>query len=86
MELLLTPSKLEALIREELSRSDKTEIRGIVSAELDKKLKTQVKKILEDELSKALNSKASKEEHGASTNLAAILVAAWIKFIIDSWV
>ena len=67
MDILLTPTKLRALILEELTRSDKSEIRDIVSTELDKKLKSQVKKVLEDELSKALNSKSSKEEIGEIT-------------------
>ena len=49
-------------INEELTKTDKADIKTLISKELDKTLKKEVKKILEDELSKALNSKATKEE------------------------
>jgi hypothetical protein len=54
-------------ITEELTKTDKKEIKSLISGELDKVLKSQVKKILEDELSKALRTKASKEEIGDIT-------------------
>jgi uncharacterized membrane-anchored protein YjiN (DUF445 family) len=53
---------IKSLIREELTKTDKAEIRRMISKELDSSLKKELKKALEDELSKALNSKATKEE------------------------
>ena len=68
MELLLTPDKLRTLINEELSRSDKTEIRDIVNAELDKRMRSaDFKKLLGDEVEKVLNTKATKEQIGEIT-------------------
>lgn len=68
MELLLTPDKLYALVSEELTRSDKSEIRDIVNAELDKRMRsTDFKKLLADEIEKALGTKATKEEIGEIT-------------------
>ena len=54
-------------LNEELTKSDKADIKRIVADELDKNLKRELKKILEDELPKALGSKASKEEIGDIT-------------------
>ena len=68
MELLLTPDKLYALVSEELTRSDKSEIRAIVNAELDKRMRsTDFKKLLADEIEKVLGTKATKEEIGEIT-------------------
>ena len=68
MELLLTPDKLYALVSEELTRSDKSEIRDIVNAELDKRMRsTDFKKLLADEIEKVLGTKATKEEIGEIT-------------------
>jgi hypothetical protein len=65
-EALVTEEELEAL-NEELTKTDKADIKTLISKELDKTLKKEVKKILEDELSKALKSKATKEEIGEIT-------------------
>jgi len=54
-------------LNEELTRTDKADIKKIVSDELDKNLKRELKKILEDELPKALGSAATKEEIGEIT-------------------
>ena len=68
MELLLTPDKLRTLINEELSRSDKSEIRDIVNAELDKRMRSaDFKKLLGDEVEKILGTKATKEQIGEIT-------------------
>jgi hypothetical protein len=68
MELLLSPDILRALISEELSRSDKSEIRDIVSTELDKRVRSaDFKKALGDEIEKVLHTKATKEEIGEIT-------------------
>jgi hypothetical protein len=66
--LLVHPPGFEPL-KEELTKTDKKEIKTLVSKELDKILKSEVKKILEDELSKALRTKASKEEIGDITKM-----------------
>ena len=63
----LSEDTLKELIREELTRTDKAEIKTLISKELDKVLKKEIKDALEDELSKALNSKATKEEIGDIT-------------------
>ena len=65
MSMLLAYPPGYSPINEELTKTDKKEIKTLISKELDKVLKSEVKKILEDELSKALRSKASKEEIGA---------------------
>ena len=65
-EALVTEEELET-INEELTKTDKAEIKALISKELDKTLKKEVKRVLEDELSKALNSKATKEEIGDIT-------------------
>jgi hypothetical protein len=68
MELLLSPDILRVLISEELSRSDKSEIRDIVSTELDKRVRSaDFKKVLGDEIEKVLHTKATKEEIGEIT-------------------
>lgn len=66
--LLVYPAGAEP-ISEELTKTDKKEIKTLVSKELDRILKSEVKKILEDELSKALRTKASKEEIGDITKM-----------------
>jgi uncharacterized protein (DUF885 family) len=60
-ELVPELKELQTLM-EELTRTDKAEIKTLISKELDKTLKKEVKKVLEDELPKALDSKATKEE------------------------
>jgi hypothetical protein len=68
MKLLLTPDTLRTLVNEELTRSDKAEIRDIVSTELDKRERSaDFKKLLGDEVEKVLKNKATKEEIGEIT-------------------
>jgi len=68
MQMLLTPDKLHALINEELTRSDKSEIRDIISTELDKRFRSaDFKKLLADEIEKVLSTKETKEEIGEIT-------------------
>ena len=67
MSMLLTYPPGYSPINEELTKTDKKEIKSLISKELDRVLKSEVKKILEDELSKALRTKASKEEIGEIT-------------------
>lgn len=69
MSILLAHPPGYKSIKEELTKTDKKEIKTLVSKELDKILKAEVKKILEDELSKALRTKASKEEIGDITKM-----------------
>ena len=54
-------------INEELTRSDKSDIKDLIAKELDKVLKKEIEKILKDELSKSLSSKETKEEIGDIT-------------------
>ncbi len=65
--LLVSPDIIHSLVMEELTKSDKDEIKRMVSDELDKNLAKELKKALEDELPKALGAKASKEEIGDIT-------------------
>ena len=65
--LLISPNILQDLVLEELTKSDKAEVKRMVSDELDKKLKKELKNVLEDELPKALGSKATKDEIGDIT-------------------
>lgn len=65
--LLVSPDIIHSLVMEELTKSDKAEIKRMVSDELDKNLAKELKKALEDELPKALGAKASKEEIGDIT-------------------
>ena len=68
MEMLLTPDKLHAFINEELTRSDKSEIRDMVSTELDKRMRSaDFKNLLADEVAKVISDKATKEEIGEIT-------------------
>jgi len=65
--LLISPNILRDIVTEELTKSDKAEVKRMVADELDKKLGKQLKKALEDELPKALSAKASKDEIGDIT-------------------
>ena len=67
MSMLLAYPPYYSPLTEELTKTDKKEIKSMISGELDKVLKSKVSKILEDELSKALRTKASKEEIGYIT-------------------
>ena len=64
--LLVTPPGYSS-INEELTKTDKKELKTLISKELDSVLKKEIKKVLEDELSKALRTKASKDEIGDIT-------------------
>jgi len=57
-------STIESMIREELTKTDKAEIKKMISDEMEKSLKPELKKILQDELIKELGSKKTKEEVG----------------------
>ena len=65
--VLHIPESESKFVNEELTKTDKAEIKSMISKELDKSLKKELKKALEDEISKALNSKATKEEIGEIT-------------------
>ena len=54
----------EQMIMEELTKTDKAEIKKMISDEMEKSLKPELKKILQDELIKELGSKKTKEEVG----------------------
>ena len=57
----------ESVIAEELTKTDKADIKKMISDELDKSLRSELKKILQDELLKELGSKKTKEEIGEIT-------------------
>ena len=60
----LTQDKLRQLIREELTKSDKAQIKKMISTEVEraqKDFKKVLKKEVEAEISKALKDKATKE-------------------------
>ena len=66
----LTQDKLRQLIREELTKSDKAQIKKMISTEVEraqKDFKKVLKKEVEAEISKALKNKATKEEIGDIT-------------------
>ena len=69
MSMLLTipPGYVAEPLNEELTKTDKSDIKKMISDELDKVLKKELKKALEDELPKALSSTTSKEEIGKIT-------------------
>jgi len=62
--MILTQELLKELILEELTKSDKAEIKRMISKELDSSFKKELKKALEEELSKALSSKQTQEDIG----------------------
>ena len=66
----LTQQRLKELIVEELTKTDKADIKRMISKELNKSKKdfeSQVKKEVEAEVEKALKAKATKEEIGDIT-------------------
>jgi len=66
----LTSQRLKALIAEELTKTDKSEIKKMISKEVDKSKKDfekQLKRDVEDEVEKVLKSGATKEEIGDIT-------------------
>lgn len=60
--MVVPPGFVAEPLNEELTKTDKADIKKIVADELDKNLSKELKKALEDELPKALGAKASKEE------------------------
>ncbi len=60
----LTEQRLKQLIVEELTKTDKAEIKKMISKELDNSLQKELKKALEEELAKALDSKKTREDIG----------------------
>ena len=62
MSMLLAYPPGYTPLNEELTRTDKADIKKMISKELEKSLKSELKKILEDELSKALRTKDAKDE------------------------
>jgi UDP-galactopyranose mutase len=62
--MILTQELLKGLILEELTKTDKAEIKRMISKELDSSFKKELKKALEEELSKALSSKQTQEDIG----------------------
>jgi len=57
-------SVIAQMIVEELTKTDKAEIKKMISDEMEKSLKPELKKILQDELVKELGSKKTKDEMG----------------------
>jgi len=53
---------LRYLIREELSKADKAEIKRIARKEVESELKAKLSKAIEEEVAKALKDKSTKEE------------------------
>jgi hypothetical protein len=61
----ITDKQLRNLIMEELTKSDKDEIKKIVSKEVESLLKSKsTKDMIVDEIEKHMSSKATKEEIG----------------------
>jgi hypothetical protein len=61
----ITDKELKNLIMEELTKSDKDEIKKIVSKEVESLLKSKsTKDMIVDEIEKHMSSKATKEEIG----------------------
>ena len=56
--------QLEESLNEELTKTDKAEIKRMISKELDSSLQKELKKALEEELAKALKSKDVKADFG----------------------
>ena len=67
MSILLAYPPGYTPLNEELTKTDKADIKKMISQELDKSLKSELKKILEDELTKALHTKDAKDEVTAIT-------------------
>jgi uncharacterized membrane protein YheB (UPF0754 family) len=57
-------SPMEESLNEELTKTDKAEIKRMISKELDSSLQKELKKALEEELTKALKSKDVKTDIG----------------------
>jgi hypothetical protein len=64
--ILVYPPGFEPL-NEELTKSDKADVKKMIASELSKSLKSELKNILEDELLKTLRTKTTKEEIGDIT-------------------
>jgi transcriptional accessory protein Tex/SPT6 len=64
MNQVLSKEYIVSLIKEELSRTDKSEIRKMIDTAIEKEVKKDLKKHLEDELAKALKSTQIKGDIG----------------------
>ena len=64
MIMELTKQKIVALINEQLSSADRTEIKKMIDTAIERGVKRVLKKHLEDELTKALKSKGIKDDIG----------------------
>jgi uncharacterized membrane protein YheB (UPF0754 family) len=63
-----TPTRLRQLINEEITRSDKAEIKKLIAKEIEKQLKSrQTKKLIEDELIKLIGKNKVKQDIGDIT-------------------
>ena len=60
----VTKSYIISLLNEELTKTDKSEIKKMIGTEVDKLLQKELKKALEEELQKALKSKDIKADIG----------------------
>jgi glutamyl-tRNA reductase len=66
----LTMEKLRDIIAEELTKSDKSEIKTIVSKEIDSSISAfekKINKMVQDELKKLLKTRSTKDEVGDIT-------------------
>ena len=64
MSMTITKKKLVKLINEELTRTDKSEIKKMIDDAIEQGVKRDLKKHLEDELVKTLKSKDVKADIG----------------------
>tara|TARA_R110002020_G_scaffold306690_2_gene522636 strand:+ start:1180 stop:1455 length:276 start_codon:yes stop_codon:yes gene_type:complete len=64
MKQAISKEYIIKLINEELSRSDKADIRKMIDTAIEKEVKKDLKKHLEDELAKALKSSQIKGDIG----------------------
>jgi predicted component of type VI protein secretion system len=61
----ITPTRLHSIILEEITSTDKKEIKAMIAKELDKKLKSRdTKAMIRDELEKLLNKTDTKKDIG----------------------
>ena len=64
----ITPSRLRQLINEEITKSDKAEIKKMIAKETEKQLKSrETKKLIEDELIKLIGKNKVKQDLGDIT-------------------
>jgi len=61
----ITPTKLRSLILEEITNTDKKEIKAMIAKELERELKSRdTKAMIRDELEKLLNKNDTKKDIG----------------------